>query len=301
MGPFRVANALLEHPERLRAQAEEDGYLFFEGLLDPLRIAGLRTAFAEILERHGWLDPGTDRLELRSSRPAIVEGMEAYWPVLADFQRLEEFHALAHDPALVDLFEKLFGGAVLVHPRNIGRIMFPSTPPTPPHQDYVHIQGTPNTWTAWIPLMDIPPELGGLEVLPGSHRWGLLSVRRMPGAGGVGVSRSVDESQWVGGPFAAGDVLIFHSWTVHRGRPNRTSDRLRLSVDYRYQPVGEPVTADSLRPHFNRFDWEFVYRDWKSETLKYYWQRLPLQIVSYDPGLVRFAAEPGGQQEGERR
>ena len=37
---------------------------------------------------------------------------------------------------------------------------------------------------------------------------------------------------WRGGDFAAGDAVIFHNLTVHRGSPNLT-DRLRLSADFR--------------------------------------------------------------------
>ena len=63
----------------------------------------------------------------------------------------------------------------LRHPRSIARIIFPDYPAstTPPHQDYVHIQATEAVWAAWIPLGDCPKEMGGLTLMPGSHRQGL--------------------------------------------------------------------------------------------------------------------------------
>ena len=50
-------------------------------------------------------------------------------------------------------FERLFGEPVLVHPLFVMRNIFPQRPEstTPAHQDYVHIQGTPDTYTVWIP------------------------------------------------------------------------------------------------------------------------------------------------------
>ena len=32
--PFFVSNELLNHPEKLRERAHQDGYLFFRGLID---------------------------------------------------------------------------------------------------------------------------------------------------------------------------------------------------------------------------------------------------------------------------
>ena len=55
----------------------------------------------------------------------------------------------------------------------------------PPHQDFIHIQGSPNVWTAWLPLGDCAHDLGGLSLLVGSHKVGVLAVSRALGAGGL--------------------------------------------------------------------------------------------------------------------
>ena len=72
-------------------------------------------------------------------------------------------------------------------------------------------------------------------------------TRRARGTEGAG-GRAVDvgeETGWFGGDFECGDVLLC-SAAVHQC--NETKDRLRLSVNYRYQPQSHPVRADSL-PH----------------------------------------------------
>ena len=79
----------------------------------------------------------------------------------------------------------------------------------------------------------------------------------------------------------AGDLLLFHSHTIHAARPNITENHLRISVDYRYQGVSQPVVPDSLEPHYGRLTWDDIYMCWTSD-LPYYWRDLPLNIVQRD-------------------
>jgi hypothetical protein len=80
-----------------------------------------------------------------------------------------------------------------------------------------------------------------------------------------------------------GDILTFHSLTVHQGRDNQTEDRLRVSVDYRYQPISEPIAPDSMEPHYGGLgmDWDEIYADWpENDPLKYYWKQWDLHYAS---------------------
>lgn len=284
MQTFRDATPLLGTPGAIRRQADEDGYLFFSGLIPAEPLLRVRREIAEICARHGFLAEGT-RPEDAIVQPGVTyrEGSPEYMAVYDEIQCLESFHTLAHQPPLLAALRELFGEEVLVHPRNIARVMFPqnNTFTTPAHQDFVHIQGTEDTWTSWIPLGDCPRELGGLEVLPGSHRHGVLPTRSAYGAGGLGVETDSLGLEWVGGDFRNGDVLLFQSLCVHRGIDNQTPNRVRFSVDYRYQGVSRPVTESSLLPHFNRTPWEEIYQGWKSEEFQYYWKRYNLQMAGF--------------------
>ena len=282
--PFNVSNGLLDQPDKLQEQARQDGYLFFRGLIDADSINNLRRDFLEICHRHGWAE-GEEKLMdgIRVGGP-FMEGDDGYWPVLDEFQSLESFHAFAHHPAILDACDKLFGEKTLVHPRNIGRIMFPENTKytTPAHQDYIHIRGTEETYTGWIPLGDCPMHLGGLSVLSGSHQNGIFPVKPAFGAGGVGVDTvplEADGFYWVGGDYGLGDALFFHSHAVHKALPNQTPDQIRLSVDYRYQGCSKPVTEGSLLPHFNRMAWDEIYKDWTSTEYQYYWNAFDLNRV----------------------
>ncbi|MEM7133032.1 MAG: phytanoyl-CoA dioxygenase, partial [Chloroflexota bacterium] len=80
-------------------------------------------------------------------------------------------------------------------------------------------------------------------------------------------------------PFRSGDVLMFHSLTIHQGRDNVTEDRIRLSTSARYQRISDPVEAAALTPHWGWADWEELYANWdQDDWLKYYWQSLELNI-----------------------
>jgi ectoine hydroxylase-related dioxygenase (phytanoyl-CoA dioxygenase family) len=286
MRPFLDSGDAVRNPAELRARAERDGYLFLRGILPREPVLELRRQILEVCDRHGFVGEG-EPLDRGIAAPGVRcrEGDPEYMAAYDDIQRLEAFHALAHQPPLLEALEALFGEPVLVHPRNIARVMFPQNNrfTTPAHQDFVHVQGTENTWTAWIPVGDCPAELGGVEVLAGSHRFGVLPARRAEGAGGLGVDTEELGLSWHGEDFRCGDALLFHSLCVHRGRDNHTPDRLRLSVDYRYQGVSQPVEWRSLLPHFNRMPWDDIYRGWQRPELQYYWQQLDLKMVDFTP------------------
>jgi len=172
---------------------------------------------------------------------------------------------------------------VLPHPSVIGRYIFPQKIEftTPPHQDFIPIQGTPDTYSAWFPLSDLTPELGGLQLAAGSHQEGLYGFEPALGAGGMAVKKDFSDA-WVHSPMKQGDVIIFHSMTVHKGVAS-IGDHLRMSMDARYQRASEPVNPDSLQPHTKpEMTWEDVYADWPDSDLKYYWHRFDLSEKPYD-------------------
>ena len=293
---FRDSSDLLNSPVDLRVRAEEDGYLFLRDVLPKDLVRELRTQFLEICASYGWLEQGSDGLSGRADTAAIGDipvdeiafcGVGIPRQAYEDVQRLELFHAIAHHPSLLAVYSSLFGEKVLPHPRNIARIMRPiaSNSPTPPHQDFIHIQGTVDVWTCWFPVGDCPEELGGLSVLRGSHKEGLLPVQKAEGAGNLEVVLCQWEDDWVSGPMAAGDILTFSSRTVHRARPNLMDATIRLSCDYRFQPADGEIEEKSLQPHCQVLSWDDIYRNWGNEDLKYYWQKENLKLSPWDETL----------------
>jgi len=289
------ATPLLGKPEALRAQASSDGYLFLRGYLSRDEVLQLRKEILEIIAEDGLLDPAFPQLEGITSpeqvhRYTVEEiawngvGVPAH--LYYEVQKLESFHALAHHPKMTALFKMLFDEKPFVHPRNIGRIMLPhqSQKVTPSHQDYLHIQGAENTWTCWIPIGDLPKALGGLAVLKGSHEAGLLGVTHAPGAGGLESILCGLDYEWQSADYAAGDILTFHSHTVHKSTANLLPNHIRLSCDYRYQPSSSPIEPNSLLPH-GPYSWEELYEGWENQSLQYYWRNTQLEHKLFDESI----------------
>lgn len=293
MKTFEDSSNLLGKPDALRDQASKNGYLFFKNFLSCELILSLRKQILEIIQKDGWLAPGSalmvgrvnrDRLNDADYVPAILSKQ-----VYRRIQSLELFHSLPHHPRIISLFEALFQDEVFPHPRHIARILVsgPKTVPTPPHQDYVYIQGTHQFWTLWFSLGDCSQELGGLSVLKGSHRENILDVKKALGAGGYETILCNHEYEWVGSNYECGDILIFPSHTIHKGLPSLMPDQIRLSCDCRYEPLSETIQESSLRPHLNIASWEEIYKGWAADDLKYYWEKKHLSYSPWNPDLLK--------------
>jgi ectoine hydroxylase-related dioxygenase (phytanoyl-CoA dioxygenase family) len=235
----------------LRGRLDRDGYLFVRGLIGSDRLVQVRHDILRLCRHHGWLADGTQDLDgIYAGRP-FPDYMTEYMPLYRQLLGLDCFNACSTAPELVSFMSRLLGGDVLTHRRNIARISFPRHDDfvTQPHQDWFYIQGTPATYTTWIPAGDCPLELGALAILEGSHRLGLLPHEATIGAGNHGVRTDGAGLRWLGSDFRNGDVVCFHSHTVHAAMRNRTPDRLRLSLDFRYQRSDLPIDAASMLPH----------------------------------------------------
>jgi len=281
---FTDSSPLVGDGAALAARMRRDGYLFLPGLLPRADIVALQRQVGAIARDAGWL---------RADRPVedavaemsgfCVDPDTTYLRTLRRINRLADYHALKHHPVLIDLFERMLGGPILPHPRVLMRNIFPERAEytTKAHQDFPNVQGTMEVYTAWLPLIDCPMQVGPLQIAAGSHTAGVYDFDIADGAGGIEITDPLDGS-WVSGDFAVGDVLLFHSMTVHKGVANR-SDRLRMSMDVRYQLVSEPFNIDNANPDGQPLSWEEVYADWQSDALQYYWQRLPLTLKPFDP------------------
>lgn len=256
---LRDSSAAVDHAAELRARMAEDGYVYLRGLAPREDILALRRAMLEICAEAGWVDTrNADLMEGRwSGAGPYTESEPEYMAVYRKIVNHPRFNALPTHPFYMSVMGKLVDGPVMMHRMHIGRVSFPqnTTQTTPAHQDWQYIRGTPSTYTIWTPIGETPAELGGLKVLRGSHRrgfvehgllpeqkyagWGLFGDR-LDAAGGAG---------WETTGYGLGDCVIFHSHTVHAALPNLTGNRLRLSVDNRYQREGEEYGPAATRTH----------------------------------------------------
>ena len=282
---MQVSNDALNDPEELRRRIAQNGYLFFRGLLDPEPVRNLRLDTLEVLREAGWVEAGTDLVDgIANLSKICVEPEPEYLAVYNHVLKLESFNRLADQPEILRLMDILIGDKILVHPMKISRIIFPQNTAfsTPPHQDFVPIQGTTDTYTCWIPLADCPREHGGLTVRAGSHESGVYELHLTRGLGGMAMDIDKVPGDWVTTDYKLGDALVFHSLTVHKALPNQSPDRFRLSVDYRFSPASQPIVEKELVPTYNLISWEDVYAGWESKDGQYYWKEFDLDVIQFD-------------------
>lgn len=230
-------------PDARKIRFEEDGYLVAKALLSAEEVAACEREIERLhrlaveLDARG--DPAAGRFQLEPfAGGATRKGL----PVLRKIEQTGElsgvFRDLAAHPRLIRLVGSLLGPDLL---------LFRSTLMLKParhgsshglHQDSAYWPMQPPALvTVSIALTDAGPENGCIQVLPGSHRWGLQDwghiARRqdesLTDRNDVDLSGSIDVS------LKAGDAVLFHSLTVHGSGPN-TSPRPRHTALYAYFP-----------------------------------------------------------------
>jgi ectoine hydroxylase-related dioxygenase (phytanoyl-CoA dioxygenase family) len=291
--PFQELNVENLTSAQLQMELQSKGYALIRGVIPGEAVRSVLADVTGVLSNSGWLLPDSDPLA-RIPQPGASFGDPdpAFKQVYQRVFNLESLHALPHHMALRRVMEMLVGDQVLIHPKPIGRLIFPNCEHlvVRAHQDYEFMGGDPEFFTVWIPLHDCPVEAGPLRILAGSHRFGIqeherqnLHVPEIP-------INSTGGDEWVGGSVAAGDVLLFHSLTVHAASAN-TSGQMRLSLDCRFQDARRTLHPSNLVfAGESGKSWEKTYADWQSDELKFYWKRLPLTLRPSKEELEELAA-----------
>ena len=217
----------------------QDGYLFFRRLLRPEDVQAAFDSVHAELSLGGWTDLGRQLPGFR--RPAAVREALAD-PSFRAALASRGLNRLAYLPPLRGLVRLILGAGAFCYPVKVLRVVYPERRGAVTRSRYVHqdfgISGVQDMLTTWLPLMDIPPQLGGLALRPGSHLGPPQRPRLL----------RPDEPGWATTDFGTGDVLLFHCLTAHAALPNH-ADRIRVSADFRWQAADQPAPAELvLRP-----------------------------------------------------
>jgi ectoine hydroxylase-related dioxygenase (phytanoyl-CoA dioxygenase family) len=127
--------------------------------------------------------------------------------------------------------------------------------PTPWHQDQRYWPlDTTHTITMWMPLADIPAQVGSMTFASGSHRLGDLGVPGISDESESLFAAAVQEKrlpQETHGALAAGDATFHAGWTLHRAGANATG-AARPVMTVIYYEDGARVTEPA--DDYQRFD-----------------------------------------------
>ncbi|MFN8489870.1 MAG: phytanoyl-CoA dioxygenase family protein [Caldilineaceae bacterium] len=196
-----------------------------------------------------------------------------------------------HNPTLLDMVECLVGPEITCSPIQHVRPKLPAglTPRgSDPHVVHWH-QDAGVTWaeadpyfilTVWLPLTSATTEHGCIQLMPGAHKQGLLPHRIKRGLGTAITPEALPHVRVVAVPLEPGSVLLMHKHMPHCSTRNST-DRVRWSMDIRYQPTGTP-TGRPFHPDFvvrSRANPATVLTDHTT------WSRLWVEALAQSKGL----------------
>lgn len=247
----------------LRERMNSQGYLYLSGLLNEGDIREARRTVTERLLAEGVLDARYPAMEA-----VAASGVEMKFRPDVTKNNAPLERAL-YQGSMIEFFEGFLDSPV----RHFDFTWFRAIAPgkgTPPHCDTVYMgRGTSRLYTAWVPVGDIPLEVGGLMVLEKSH----LQSDKLQNylsrdvdayctnrAGAAEIESGKKSWSWDGSlsknpvslreklggrwltarQFRMGDVLIFSIHTVHASLDNQ-SRSFRFSSDSRYQRADEPA------------------------------------------------------------
>lgn len=226
--------------EKERAAFERDGVIVLRNVVD----AGWRDRLAEAIERDiARPGPHFHNFKAKTGRFHATSRVREIDEAVADYvfdSPLPPLAAFLMRSAKVNLlYDQIFAKE-------------PGTDaPSPWHQDHGvwPIEGR-QVITFWLALDPVTRESGGLEWLKGSHRWGRKFqpttmggrvYEPMPGYEPMpDIEGSRKDYEILSWDMQAGDVLAFHSLTVHGAKGNSTAATRRRAFSVRY-------TGDDVR------------------------------------------------------
>lgn len=197
-----------------------------------------------------------------------------------NFLFCREVFDIATNPRLVEALAAVLGPEVTFHGDYQLTPKLPASTLSafPWHQDTLYY-GRPSQHmhivTVWLPLVEATEENGCLQVIPGSHRWGLLDGVRGADMNVYPLEDITARGAPVAMPMQPGDVILMSNLTFHASHVNRTRDvRWSMDLGYSATPDLACLTAAARASH------DFVYNALKKVG------RTPLRVASADPSGV---------------
>jgi ectoine hydroxylase-related dioxygenase (phytanoyl-CoA dioxygenase family) len=252
----------------LRERYQQQGYLWLKGILPRQKVLDFRRRFFESFMETGLVHPNFEPEE--GIYAGGGEDRAAINRSLMTFVRSAAFEAFCLMEEIWRFYDVFLDGASYLHKRKIVRHNRPfDKNTTGAHYDLIYLRGGTNRLcTSWIPVGDIPVEMGGLVYLEDSDAWGRQMEadyqekaaylppeervsaynRHMDNAGWMtkdlpALAERVS-TRWLVADYEAGDMVVHSPYMIHAATVNTSQDgRIRLSTDIRYQRVQDEIDA----------------------------------------------------------
>lgn len=217
----------------MNEQYESAGYLVCSDLLSAEHLTALRSRMEAVAAGRTEFPAGDIEYEPDSRAIRKINRCAENDPV---------FRSHAENPAILDIVESLIGPDIKLFASQCF-MKPPGGVEKPWHQDSAYFCIEPMSLvTCWTALDDVTEDNGGMWVLPGSHRGGL--VRHARWQLGDREDKQVDltdDSRQQAITMPAGGCSFHHSLLLHRSGPNRT-DRPRRGLAVHYMTAASKWT-----------------------------------------------------------
>ncbi len=254
----RIADATLE--DDLRTRYGRDGFVVLPRLFPSARLNAIRRDVGRVFaaRRDGQMkDPDIDGSLEDLMTGLFTDNFAGYHGAARLCNHLISLHRLSLSEEIVENLILLGLDFPAVCARPVMWFHSPRVAKTeryhrlPAHQEWSNMQGSLDGAVAWMPLVPVSPDMGRLQVVPGSHRRGLLpfgkdETKDYP----LSIAPDkVNDVEFVEVDVPLGGALIFSAFLIHRSGTNR-SDKVRLTVNFRYNNAAEPtfIARDFLNP-----------------------------------------------------
>lgn len=181
-------------------------------------------------------------------RTLHAANLDRYKRVLGALWRKADVSGLMRHPALFDFLRASLGWQDVFLPGGEVALVMAADLKIPggyfglgAHQDFPSVQGSLDGVVAWIPLTPVDLDGWPIEVVPGSHRRGLITDVDDTGNGWEVLPARLKDARWRPVEAAVGDVVFLSVFTVHRSRRDGDPGRLRLALSTRFDNASEPT------------------------------------------------------------
>lgn len=116
------------------------------------------------------------------------------------------------------------------------------------HQDFSSIQTSLDCIIAWIPLVDVDKNLYPLELIPKSHRLGLLNGKEVRTSYYEIDKHLYKEEDFIPIEVNVGDIVLMSVFTVHRTGLIGRKDDVRLATSFRFDNMNEKSFIERCYP-----------------------------------------------------
>jgi ectoine hydroxylase-related dioxygenase (phytanoyl-CoA dioxygenase family) len=250
----------------LRAQYDAQGYVWLKHLIAPAEVWDFRARYFAALRSAAMIAPESNPVD--GIYAGSGENKRLVTEKLVEISRWARYEAFCLAKPIVDFYEAFFQAPIYLHKRMLIRHTRPGDPNcTGAHYDLVYLRaGTDQLCTSWIPIGDIPVDMGGLVYLEGSDGWGrtmeaefsIKNADLSPEERLSAYNKNMNEAgwltknlpeladrlntRWLMADYEAGDMVVHSPYMIHASTMNENPEgRMRLSTDIRFQRASDEI------------------------------------------------------------